>query len=40
VLGHDTCRACFTGDYPVTVEKHGARIEKNRHFNGGKYAYI
>ena len=40
VLGEDTCRACFTGKYPIEVDHAGARIIKRKPKSDGKYAYI
>lgn len=40
VVGSHTCRACFTGEYPIDVGEHSSRIKKNREEQHGQYAYV
>ncbi|NKB23455.1 MAG: amidophosphoribosyltransferase [Kiritimatiellae bacterium] len=40
VVGENTCRACFTGDYPIHINHADERIEKAKETNHAPYAHL
>ncbi len=40
IVGPDTCDACFTGNYPISMDDKSKRISKRKDAPLGKFAYL